>query len=89
MIYGDLTHMTIFNPGSLLQLLTLSGFDQIEFFETGPAPMGLTGRLRAHRPRSVIRGAASLVRRIETGKLQRIWTENMICRCRRAGGGPL
>jgi SAM-dependent methyltransferase len=81
-IYGDLTHVTIFTPGSLEHILTLAGFAEIRCFETGPAPKNLAGRLRG-LAWSVIKLSAGLVRRIETGKAQRIWTENLICRCRR------
>lgn len=42
-IYGDLTHLTIFNSNSLTQLLKLFEFDKIEFFETGPVPKNLKG----------------------------------------------
>lgn len=81
-VYGDLTHMTIFTPESMRQLLTLSGFEDARFSETGPAPKDLKGRLRLLAWRG-IRGTANLVRAIETGKTQQIWTENLICRCRR------
>jgi SAM-dependent methyltransferase len=78
-IYGDLTHLTIFTPGSLGQLLRAVGFDRLVFRETGPVPVRLRGRLDLALW-SGIRGAAGLARRIETGKRQDIWTENFICR---------
>lgn len=81
-VYGDLTHMTIFTPESLRQLLRLHGLGDFRFSETGPAPKDLKGRLRLAAWRC-IRGAANLVRAIETGKTQEVWTENLICRCRR------
>ena len=81
-VYGDLTHMTIFTPESLRQLLRLHGLGEFRFAETGPAPKDLRGRLRLAAWRC-IRGAANLVRAVETGKTQEIWTENLICRCRR------
>lgn len=79
-IYGDLTHLTIFTPNSLQQLLRQAGFQEFRFLETGPVPKDLTGRLRVGLWR-VIKWTANTIRRIETGKTQAIWTENMICYC--------
>lgn len=45
-IYGDLTHETIFTPNSLLQLLKVTGFKIISFREDGPVPKNLQGVLR-------------------------------------------
>ena len=81
-VYGDLTHMTIFTPESLRQLLRLHGLGDFRFSETGPVAKDLRGRLRLAAWRT-IRQAANLVRAIETGKTQEVWTENLICRCRR------
>jgi SAM-dependent methyltransferase len=81
-IHGDLTHMTIMSPGSLGQLLRWGGFETIECFETGPVAKNLRGRVRIVLW-SIIRAAASAVRRIETGGVERVWTENLLCRCRR------
>jgi len=84
-IYGDFTHMTIFNPGSLAQLLRAAGFAEIRFTETGPVAsnwMGLS-RLMGWR---LIRGAANFVRAVETGKRQEVWTENLICHCQKQLG---
>lgn len=81
-IYGDLTHLTIFTPSSLQQLLTEAGFQNCRFYETGPAPKNLAGKLRLVLWQ-LIRALANIVRRIETGKTQVIWTENMICCCER------
>jgi 2-polyprenyl-3-methyl-5-hydroxy-6-metoxy-1,4-benzoquinol methylase len=79
-VYGDLTHLTIFTPESLKQLFRLSGFDEFLFVETGPTPRNLRGKLRALAWRTIT-WCANLVRKIESGKTQTIWTENMICRC--------
>ena len=81
-IYGDLTHLTIFTPGSLEQLLRLAGFTGFQFSEAGPAPIGLRGRLRV-LAWSLVKLLAGVVRRIETGKRQAIWTETMFCCCRK------
>lgn len=81
-IYGDMTHSTIFTPGSLKHLLQQAGFGEFAFEETGPVPKNLKGRVRQWLWR-LIRFHANLIRQIETGKKQDIWTENMICCCRR------
>ena len=88
-IYGDLTHCTIFTPESLSQVLRLAGFDQILFDETGPVPRSLTGALRLLLWNGIKR-AASFIRLVEAGKRQNIWTENVICVCRKpASSGSL
>lgn len=45
-VYGDLTHETIFAPGAIRHALTLSGFDRITVREIGPAPISAAGRVR-------------------------------------------
>jgi SAM-dependent methyltransferase len=77
-IYGDLTHQTVFTPASLSQLLTRAGFTRLDFFETGPIPLRLRGRLNVLLW-SAVKTLANAVRSIETGKRQAIWTENFIC----------
>ena len=82
-IYGDLTHVTILTPGSLGQLLRRSGFAELTFAETGPVPVRLRGRLDS-MAWWAIRQLASLIRQVETGKRQTVWTENFLCRAVRA-----
>ena len=77
-IYGDLTHMTIFTPQTLAQLLRPCGFQDLRFFETGPIPLRLRGRLDVLLWR-LVKSVANFVRYVETGKRQAIWTENFIC----------
>lgn len=77
-IYGDLTHMTIFTPQSLAQLLRANGFVDLAFYETGPIPIRVRGRANVALW-SAIKTLANVVRHIETGKRQTIWTENFIC----------
>jgi SAM-dependent methyltransferase len=79
-IYGDLSHLTIFSEGSLSQLLRLTGFEKIEFYETGPAPKDFKGRVRGLLWR-VVKLVANSARVIESGERQRIWTKNLICCC--------
>lgn len=76
--FGDLTHMTYLNEGSLSQLLRLSGFSDLHFVETGPVAKDLKGATRSALW-SIIRAVAQACRLIETGKRQQIWTENQIC----------
>jgi 2-polyprenyl-3-methyl-5-hydroxy-6-metoxy-1,4-benzoquinol methylase len=78
-IYGDLTHMTIFTPQTLAQLLRPCGFAAFTFYETGPIPLRLRGKLDV-AVWCAIKAAVNLVRYVETGKRQTIWTENFICR---------
>ncbi len=78
-IYGDLTHLTIFTPESLGQLLRAVGFVDLAFYETGPIPIRVRGKLDVALW-AAIKRVANTVRSIETGKRQVIWTENFICR---------
>lgn len=77
-IYGDLTQLTIFTPGSLEQLLRITGFGDIKFFETGPFQVDITGSFRLLLWK-IIKLVVNLIRLIEVGKQQDIWTANMIC----------
>jgi 2-polyprenyl-3-methyl-5-hydroxy-6-metoxy-1,4-benzoquinol methylase len=78
-IYGDLTHQTIFTPESLGQLLRSVGFDALAYYETGPIPVRARGKLDVALW-SAIKVLANAIRHVETGKRQTIWTENFICR---------
>jgi SAM-dependent methyltransferase len=78
-IYGDLTHMTIFTPESLAQLLRPVGFGEFGFHETGPIPIRLRGKIDVALWAG-LKTIANAVRSVETGKGQAIWTENFICR---------
>ncbi len=81
-IYGDLTHLTIFTPASLGQILRFAGFDEIKFQETGPVPENIKDKIRVILWK-LIKLVANTVRRIEAGKTQEVWTENIICCCRK------
>jgi SAM-dependent methyltransferase len=78
--YGDLTHMTIFTPTSLAQVLRPQGFGHFSFYETGPVPDSLLGVGRVLGWR-LVKMIANSVRRIEAWKRQDVWTENFICTC--------
>ncbi|MDH7515722.1 MAG: hypothetical protein QHI48_07610, partial [Bacteroidota bacterium] len=81
---GDFTHMTVFTPSSFRQLFSSVGFVDFSFRETGPVPHSVRGLLRKAVWR-LVTSAANAVRMIECGKRQSVWTENMICRCRKGG----
>lgn len=85
-IYDDLTHLTIFTPESLNQILTLVGFENIKFKETGPVPTSLKGKIRKG-VWELIKLFANALRRIEANKSQTIWTENLICYCNKSQRG--
>lgn len=81
-VHGDFGHLCVFTPDSLAQVLRLTGFADIEMSETGPIAHGWKDTVRVALWK-VIKAFANLLRRIETGKSQAIWTENVICVCRR------
>ena len=82
-VYGDLTHTTIFTPGSLHQALDLAGFVDVSFREATLVRDGLRGRLRGVAW-DLIRAGAGAVRRVQSGSPQEIWTENLLCHARTA-----
>jgi hypothetical protein len=81
-VYGDFGHLTVFTPDSLAQVLRLSGFANIELSETGPIAIGWKDSVRVALWKG-IKALANLIRQIEAGKAQEIWTENMICICQK------
>jgi len=85
LIYGDLTHMAIYNQSSLQQLLANVGFEQVSFYETGPVPKNLIGLVRCLFW-ACVRAVADIVSMAETGSKQKIWTQNILCCAYRARG---
>jgi len=79
-IYGDLTHQTIFAEDSLRQILQMNGFDHISFKETGPVPNSLGNKINLTLWK-MIRVIIRLVRQIEANNSSKLWTENMIAWC--------
>jgi len=77
-VYGDLTHSTIFTPGSLHQALDLAGFGDVRFREATFVRKGMRGRLRGVAW-DAIRTCANVVRRVQSGKSQDVWSENLLC----------
>lgn len=81
-IYGDLTHLTIFNSNSLAQILRLAGFNDIKYFETGPTTKNPVGIIRLILWK-FIRLIVQAVRIIETGGTEKILTQDFICVARK------
>lgn len=77
-IYGDLTHLTIFNSNSLGQILRLTGFNDIKCFETGPTTKNFIGVIRLILWK-FIRIIVQAVRIIETGGTEKILTQDFLC----------
>lgn len=79
-VYGDFTHFTTLNQSSLLQVLKEVGFVNVKINEVSPVPCGIKGFLRSNFW-AIIKIVLNGIKRIETGKTQEIWTENMNCKC--------
>ncbi|NWG27901.1 MAG: class I SAM-dependent methyltransferase [Ignavibacteriaceae bacterium] len=82
LIYGDLTHLTIFTPNSALQLLKLVGFDQIAFYESGPVPRNILGLFRLIVWK-IIRLGYNFASLVETGNKHEILTQSFIVAARK------
>ena len=85
--YGDLTHETILNPVSLSRTLTMIGFTNLTFHESGPLGCTKVDGLRRLAWRMIKRGL-NFIRWVEARKRQDLWTENMICVSHKAGPAP-
>jgi len=83
-IYGDLTHETIFNDSSLPQYLRAFGFGNVRVMETGPIPHGIASWCRLVMWR-VWRTFAQLGAMAQSGRLPRVLTAVMIARCEKLG----
>jgi predicted TPR repeat methyltransferase len=81
-IYGDLTHYTIFNPNSLLQILKINGFDRINFIESGPVAKNLKGAVRLVLWKT-IKLIYHIVRIVEQGTTESIITREFYCFARK------
>lgn len=77
-IYGDLTHQTIFTPNSLTQLFSNIGFNNLNFIKNVPVRKNLVGFLRATMW-STLKIILNLVMLIEVGGTQKIWTRDFYC----------
>ena len=77
LVYGDLTHLTIFTPNSAQQLLRAVGFNNIQFQEAGPVPKNFNGFIRSLLWK-IIKTGHNFIRIIETGGMEKILTQNFI-----------
>jgi 2-polyprenyl-3-methyl-5-hydroxy-6-metoxy-1,4-benzoquinol methylase len=77
LIYGDLTHLTIFTPNSAQQLLRIVGFNDIAFYEAGPVPKNLNGFIRLIMWK-IIKLGHNCIRLNEAGSTEKILTQNFI-----------
>lgn len=77
-IYGDLTHQTIFTPNSLTQLFSNIGFSNLNFIENAPVKKNFVGFVRAAMW-SALKVILNLVMLIEVGGTQKIWSRDFYC----------
>jgi len=77
-IYGDLTHQTIFNSNSLAQLLSVSGFSSFIFFENAPVNKNIKGVVRFALWK-IIKLFLNIIKIVEVGNPQKIWTREFYC----------
>lgn len=77
-IYGDLTHLTIVTPNSLIQLLKLEGFGEIKIIESGPVAINFIGLLRLIIWK-IIKIFYNIIRLAETGARDKILTQDLYC----------
>ena len=77
MVYGDLTHLTIFTPDSAMQILRLVGFDKIQFYEAKPELKNVKGFVRLILWK-IIKLFFNFIRLVETGSMERILTQNFV-----------
>jgi len=77
-IYGDLTHLTIFNPTSLLQILLTTGFGGVRFYEVTPVAKNIKGAVRLLLWK-IIRLLIRASKSIETGNGGTILTQSFVC----------
>ncbi|MCL6494371.1 MAG: class I SAM-dependent methyltransferase [Ignavibacterium sp.] len=77
-IFGDLTHQTIFTPNSLTQLFSNIGFSNLNFIENAPVKKNLVGFVRTVMW-SALKIILNLVMLIEVGGTQKIWSRDFYC----------
>jgi 2-polyprenyl-3-methyl-5-hydroxy-6-metoxy-1,4-benzoquinol methylase len=81
-IYGDLTHQTIFTPTSMIQALSYAGFIDWAFYETGPTKKNLKGIIRSIGW-YITKMLINSIFLIESGRSEKILTQDFICTARR------
>jgi len=75
--YGDFTHENAFTTSSLAQVLKAVGFKDIQFYPTGPVPLGLKSTMR-YLMWKMIESAIRMYKVIETGSASGIFTPSII-----------
>jgi 2-polyprenyl-3-methyl-5-hydroxy-6-metoxy-1,4-benzoquinol methylase len=83
-IYGDLTHQTIFNSSSLRQFFQAFGFSEIVIAPTGPIPWTLSGGIR-WVVWQLVAFAAKIATLAESGRRPSALTQTVICTARLRG----
>lgn len=77
-IYGDLTHQTIFNQNSLSQLLSATGFKEQIFYENPPLMKNIRGVVRSMLWK-LIKMLLNFILLVEVGQKQKLWTRDFFC----------
>jgi len=77
-IYGDLTHRTIFSESSITQYLKLVGFVGVTVHEAGPCPCSVVGAVQ-WVVWMATRTVSAFVIMAETGRWPRVLTQNLLC----------
>lgn len=81
--YGDLTHETIFTPGTMRLFLELTGYEQVNVHEIQPPPASVRSRVRRVLWK-ILRLGPALVDLIETGgQPTRVYSRVMAVHARR------
>ena len=78
LVYGDLTHSTIFTPNSAQQILRYAGFDEISFYETAPLIKNVKGTIRLILWK-IVKFFYNILLIIETGRPEKVLTRNFVC----------
>lgn len=87
-VYGDLTHETVFSPQTIQLALQLSGFRHIEVLEIAPLPTSWRARIRRGLW-ALLRCGPALVDLIERGaQTSRVYSRVMGVHARRPVGVP-
>jgi 2-polyprenyl-3-methyl-5-hydroxy-6-metoxy-1,4-benzoquinol methylase len=76
-VYGDLTHETIFNESSITQFLRAFGFERVVVRETGPIPHSAFGAIR-YFGWQAIRLAAQIASVVQTGRWPSVLTATLL-----------
>ncbi|OQY70217.1 MAG: hypothetical protein B6D44_16250 [Ignavibacteriales bacterium UTCHB2] len=81
-IYGDLTHLTIFTPGSLTQILRVANFKEFTFYEKGPVMKNIKGIIRTFLW-TFLKFMYNILLLIECGRTEKILSQNFICKAKK------